>query len=100
MELELANVQSEMLVIGSLFKDPTIYLTYSQSIVPHCDFSDKACEFFYYAAVISPYLLLHIFSYNGKGRFVFVAGFHQKCLLHQIIKFVFHIRERNSEFYG
>lgn len=47
MELDLTNVQSEMLVIGSLFKDPTIYLTYSQSIVPHCDFSDKACEFFY-----------------------------------------------------
>lgn len=47
MELELANVQSEMLVVGSFFKDPTLYLTYSQSVVPKYDFSDKACEFFY-----------------------------------------------------
>lgn len=47
MELELSNVQSEMLVVGSLFKNPTLYLTYSQSIVPKYDFSDKACEFFY-----------------------------------------------------
>lgn len=45
MELELANVQSEMLVIGSFFKDPTLYLTYSTSIVPKYDFSDKTCEF-------------------------------------------------------
>lgn len=47
MDLELTNVQSEMLVVGSFFKDPTLYLTYSQSIVPKYDFSDKACEFFY-----------------------------------------------------
>ena len=47
MELDLANVQSEMLVVGSFFKDPTLYLTYSQSIVPKYDFSDKACEYFY-----------------------------------------------------
>ena len=45
MELELTNVQSEMLVIGSFFKEPTLYLTYSGSIVPKYDFSDKACEF-------------------------------------------------------
>ena len=47
MELELANVQSEMLVVGSFFKNPELYLTYSQSVVPNYDFSDKACEFFY-----------------------------------------------------
>ena len=47
MELDLTNVQSEMLVIGSFFKDPTLYLTYSNSIVPKYDFSDKACEFFW-----------------------------------------------------
>ena len=47
MELELSNVQAEMLVVGSLYKEPTLYLTYSQSIVPKYDFSDKACEFFY-----------------------------------------------------
>lgn len=47
MELELSNVQSEMLVVGSFFKDPQLYLTYSQAIVPEYDFSDKACEFFY-----------------------------------------------------
>lgn len=47
MDLELTNVQSEMLVVGSFFKDPKLYLTYSQSIVPKYDFSDKACEFFY-----------------------------------------------------
>lgn len=47
MELELSNVQSEMLVVGSFFKEPTLYLTYSQSVVPKYDFSDKACEFFY-----------------------------------------------------
>lgn len=47
MELELTNVQSEMLVVGAFFKNPTLYLTYSQSIVPKYDFSDKACEFFY-----------------------------------------------------
>lgn len=47
MEFELSNVQSEALIIGSLFKDPTLYLTYSQSIVPKYDFSDKTCEFFY-----------------------------------------------------
>ena len=46
MELELTNVQSEMLVVGSFFKEPTLYLTYSGSIVPKYDFSDKACEFF------------------------------------------------------
>ena len=46
MELELANVQSEMLVVGSFFKNPELYLTYSQSVVPQYDFSDKACEFF------------------------------------------------------
>jgi hypothetical protein len=47
MELELANVQSEMLVVGSFFKDPTLYLTYSQSVVPKYDFSDETCSFFY-----------------------------------------------------
>ena len=47
MELELSNIQSEMLVVGSLFKEPTLYLTYSQSIVPSYDFSDKVCEYFY-----------------------------------------------------
>lgn len=47
MELELSNVQSEMLVVGALYKEPSLYLTYSQSIVPQYDFSDKACEFFY-----------------------------------------------------
>ena len=47
MDLELTNVQSEILVVGSCFKDPKLYLTYSQSIVPKYDFSDKACEFFY-----------------------------------------------------
>ena len=47
MELELANVQSEMLVVGSFFKEPTLYLTYSTTIVPKYDFSDKACEFFW-----------------------------------------------------
>lgn len=47
MELDLTNVQSEMLVVGSFFKDPTLYLTYSQSIVPKYDFSDKVCEYFY-----------------------------------------------------
>ena len=47
MELELTNVQSEMLVVGSFFKEPTLYLTYSGSIVPKYDFSDKACEFFW-----------------------------------------------------
>lgn len=47
MELELSNVQSEMLVIGSFFKDPTLYLTYSTSIVPKYDFSDKTCEFYW-----------------------------------------------------
>ena len=47
MELDLTNVQSEMLVIGSFFKDPTLYLTYSNSIVPKYDFSDKACEFYW-----------------------------------------------------
>lgn len=47
MDLELTNVQSEMLVVGSCFKDPKLYLTYSQSIVPKYDFSDDACEFFY-----------------------------------------------------
>lgn len=45
MELELSNVQSEMLVIGSMFKEPTLYLTYSGSIVPQYDFSDKGCSF-------------------------------------------------------
>lgn len=45
MELDLTNVQSEMLVIGSMFKEPTLYLTYSGSIVPKYDFSDKACDF-------------------------------------------------------
>lgn len=47
MELDLTNVQSEMLVIGSFFKEPTLYLTYSGSIVPKYDFSDKGCEFFW-----------------------------------------------------
>ena len=47
MELELTNSQSEMLVVGSFYKEPTLYLTYGTSIVPKYDFSDKACEFFY-----------------------------------------------------
>lgn len=46
MELELTNSQSEMLVVGSFYKEPTLYLTYGTSIVPKYDFSDKACEFF------------------------------------------------------
>lgn len=47
LQLELQNIQSEMLVIGSLYKNPTLYLTYGNSIVPKYDFSDKACEFFW-----------------------------------------------------
>lgn len=47
LDLELTNVQSEILVVGSFFKSPTLYLTYSTLIVPKYDFSDKACEFFW-----------------------------------------------------
>ena len=39
MELELTNSQSEMLVVGSFYKEPTLYLTYGTSIVPKYDFS-------------------------------------------------------------
>lgn len=47
LDLELNNVQAEMLVVGSFFKSPTLYLTYSTSIVLQYDFSDKVCEFLY-----------------------------------------------------
>ena len=47
MDLDLTNVQSEMLVVGSFFKQPDLYLTYSGSIVSKYDFSDRACEYFW-----------------------------------------------------
>ena len=46
MELELTNSQSEMLVVGSFYKEPTLYLTYGTSIVPKYDFSTRHVSFF------------------------------------------------------
>lgn len=46
-DLQLANVQSEFLFIGALYKDPDTYLIYGDSIRSAYDFSDEATKFFF-----------------------------------------------------
>lgn len=45
--LSLTNVQSELLFIGALYKNPELYISYGQSMRSTYDFSDEACRFFY-----------------------------------------------------
>lgn len=46
-ELIYANVQSEFLLVGALYKQPDMYLIYGESIRSAYDFSDDATKFFY-----------------------------------------------------
>ena len=46
-ELIYANVQSEFLLVGALYKQPDTYLIYGESIRSAYDFSDDATKFFY-----------------------------------------------------
>lgn len=47
MSLEKTNVQAELLFVGSLFKEPDLYLTYGGTTKSKYDLSDKATRFFY-----------------------------------------------------
>lgn len=43
----LTNVQSEILMVGALYKHPDLYISYGKSIRSKYDFSDEATRFFY-----------------------------------------------------
>lgn len=45
--LEKTNVQSELLFVGSFYKEPDLYLTYGGTTKSKYDFSDNATRFFY-----------------------------------------------------
>lgn len=45
--IEKNNVQSELLFVGSFFKEPDLYLTYGGTTKSKYDLSDKATRFFY-----------------------------------------------------
>lgn len=48
MELEqLQNVQNEVLTVGSIYKNPDLYIEYGRSIKSKYDFSDDATKFYY-----------------------------------------------------
>ena len=45
--MDMANVQSELLFVGAMYKKPDIYITYGPTIRSQYDFSDPATRFFY-----------------------------------------------------
>lgn len=45
--MNLSNIQNEILLVGSLFKSPDLYLSYGVHIRSKYDFSDEATKFFY-----------------------------------------------------
>lgn len=47
MVLEKTNVQSELLFVGSMYKEPDLYLTYGGTTKSKYDLSDEATRFFY-----------------------------------------------------
>lgn len=46
-EVKLENVQSEMMLVGALYKEPSLYIQYGNFIRSKYDFSDASCRFFY-----------------------------------------------------
>lgn len=46
-KVELSNIHNEILLIGSIYKDPNLYVQHGRNIVSKYDFSDKACQFLY-----------------------------------------------------
>ena len=46
-ESKLKNTQNEVLVVGSLYKNPDIYIEYGKVIKSKYDFEDEATRFFY-----------------------------------------------------
>lgn len=43
----VTNIQSEMMFIGALYKQPDLYVSYGGYMRSQYDFSDEACKFFY-----------------------------------------------------
>ncbi len=41
------NIQNETLLVGSLYKNPDIYIEYGHIMRPKYDFYDSSCQFFY-----------------------------------------------------
>jgi replicative DNA helicase len=46
-EKDIRNIQNEILLVGSLFKDPDLYVSWGQYIRSKYDFDDEATRFFY-----------------------------------------------------
>jgi len=46
-EVKNYNVQAETLLVGSLYKNPDIYVEYGHIMRPKYDFYDSSCKFFY-----------------------------------------------------
>ena len=41
------NIQAEILLVGSLYKEPDLYVSYGNFMRSKYDFSDEATKFFY-----------------------------------------------------
>lgn len=45
--IEVANIQNELMIVGSFYKNPDIFIEYGQYIKSKYDFLDEATKFFY-----------------------------------------------------